>query len=196
LGFKLKSLNMKKFIPFLLTLFLFACKQDSTDPIIIDDSEPKVTEKYYLKFKIEDKWYLYQHSIDNFVPVNSGGLFWRYNQSYLEVFMPIVGEFGKEDMVALKGKSFYFGDNEYWVNLYENALSPVDPDNFESVGDETNKGVLIVNDVVFVRNSTDFNGEFVYKIKGTMENVKMKFKDGSIKYLTNGTFEFQVGTYE
>jgi hypothetical protein len=114
----------------------------------------------------------------------------------LEVFMPIVGEFGKEDMVALKGKSFYFGDNEYWVNLYENALSPVDPDNFESVGDETNKGVLIVNDVVFVRNSTDFNGEFVYKIKGTMENVKMKFKDGSIKYLTNGTFEFQVGTYE
>ena len=66
MGFKLKSLNMKKFIPFLLTLFLFACKQDSTDPIIIDDSEPKVTEKYYLKFKIEDKWYLSQHSVDNF----------------------------------------------------------------------------------------------------------------------------------
>ncbi len=194
MGFKLKSLNMKKFIPFLLTLFLFACKQD-TDPIVIDDSEPKVTEKYYLKYKIEDKWYLSQHSVDNFVPISNSNVFWYYQNSYLRIELPIEGNFDNEDMMAMKGKSFLFkslgDDNNAFLAETESFDGKY---NFNSVYDETNDGVLKVNDVIFVTNNPNYIGELIYKIKGTIENVKIKFSDGSIKYLTNGTFEFHVST--
>lgn len=185
---------MKKYSYLIAVVLFISCNKTSTGPTTYD-KEPTVTAKYFLKYKLDDKWVLVQNNLDDHVDKCSYCISWWDGDITLEIdeFFPRPGLVTKANILALKGRQVTFSGD----TLENFAVLKSSTTNFSSGMSGLNSSSVVAN----ITNVTDLNklddntDESILVIEGNFTNLKVKDYDvDKIYTVTNGTFKLPVGT--
>ncbi|MDB5228647.1 MAG: hypothetical protein JWN78_2840 [Bacteroidota bacterium] len=186
---------MKNIIYLLAFLICFSCKKSSTttNNNNNNNTEPTVTGKYYVKYKLDGKWYLSQENEDQHADQETGAVTWTDGSFVISLgsfYMPS-GLATKSSILALQGQTFTF-DYTTGSNIASIGSQTLAFDSYY-VG-ATNTGTLHVNTVTDLNKVDSYSNESMLEMTGTFTNAKVEMDAGGTKTVTDGSFKILVGT--
>ena len=191
---------MKNILYLLFILLCFSCKKASTttnNNNNNNNTEPTVTGKYYVKYKLDSTWHIAQDNNDQHGEDVDWGVRWSSaGDDILLDFADLERSGGLETkaaILALQGKTFTF--NSYASTDIAGITSHTIGFESYSIG-PGNLGTLQVTTVTDLNREDSNTGESLLEMSGTFTNamVQMDPPAGGLKTITHGTFKVLVET--